>query len=789
VNARFLPLPIIENVSRRGFLQGTLSAGALVVAMQFPTWRRAEAYETGAGGMPNGTVNDPHVFVSIAPDGTVTIVRHRSEMGTGASTGVPMVLADEMGADWARVRLVQAPGDEPRYGNQDTDGSRSMRHYIQPMRQCGAAMRQMLEAAAAKQWGVPVGEVAAGVHEVVHQGSGRKLGYGELAQAAMAMPTPPVDQLKLKDPSAFRYMGKGDVPMYDLHDITTGKAVYGSDVRLPGMRYAVIAHPPVVGGKVKSFDAAEAMKVPGVEKVVEIPGSAPPAKFAPLGGVAVVASNSWAAIKGREALKIVWDDGPHAVYDSATYRTGMEEASRKPGKVVRNEGDAEKALASAAKVVTAEYYQPHLAHAPMETPNAVAVVTGDKCEVWSSVQSPYGTREDLAKLLGMPIDNVRVNVTLLGGGFGRKSKCDFAQEAALLSKGMGGYAGQGAVDPRGRRPERLLPHHLGRAARGLGSTRTARSRRGGTAAWRRPSSRPSCRTRSTRPRSSSRWASSTRPFDVPNVRCENGEAPAHVRIGWFRSVSNVPRAFAVQSFVAELAAAAGKDPKDFLLELIGPARKVDIEAAGLSDKYWNYGEPLETYPIDTGRLANVVRLAAEKAEWGRKLPPRHGLGIAVHRSFVTYVATGGRGRGLRGRQGLGAQGRDGGRLRLPGQPGAHPLADGRCGRHGHDPRHVRRGLVQERPRRAEQLPRLRDGAHGQLAAPGEHAHRPERVRGAGQRHRRAGAAALRAGALQRDLRGHRQARARPADREGGPEVDLSGSRPAGDPVRRPAHNR
>lgn len=637
MNAR-MPLPIIENVSRRGFLKGTLSAGALVVAMQFPTWRGANAYETGAGGMPNGTVNDPHVFVSIAPDGTVTIVRHRSEMGTGASTGVPMVLADEMGADWARVRLVQAPGDEPRYGNQDTDGSRSMRHYIQPMRQCGAAMRQMLEAAAAEQWGVPVGEVEAGVHEVAHKGSGRKLGYGELAQAALAMPTPPVDQLKLKDPSAFRYMGKGTVPMYDLHDITTGKAVYGSDTRLPGMRYAVVAHPPVVGGKVRSFDAAAAMKVPGVEKVVEIPGSAPPAKFAPLGGVAVVASNTYAAIQGREALTIEWDDGPNASYDSATYRAGMEETSRKPGKVVRNEGDAEKALASAAKVVSAEYYQPHLAHAPMETPNAVAVVGGDKCEVWSSVQSPYGTREDVAKLLGLPIDNVKVNVTLLGGGFGRKSKCDFVQEAALLSKDMGGV------------PVKVLWTREDDIQSGFFATTSVERLEAGldaagkVTAWRH---------RSVAPTIFSTFMPDPKyqhplelamgfvdmPFDVPNVRCENGEVPAHVRIGWFRSVSNNPRAFAVQSFVAELAAAAGKDPKDFLLELIGPARKVDIEAAGLTDKYWNYGEPLETYPIDTGRLSNVVRLAAEKAEWGRQLPPRHGLGIAVHRCFVTYVAT------------------------------------------------------------------------------------------------------------------------------------------------------
>jgi isoquinoline 1-oxidoreductase beta subunit len=376
--------------------------------------------------------------VSIAPDGTVTIVRHRAEMGTGATTGLPMVLADEMGADWARVRLVQAPGDEPRYGNQDTDGSRSMRHFIQPMRQCGAAMRQMLEQARPPAGACRRARSRPGSTRWSTRARAGSSATASWRQAAMELPTPPLEQLRLKEAAAFRYMGKGNVPMYDLHDITTGKALYGQDVALPGLRHAVVAHPPVVGGKVKSFDPAEALKVPGVERVIEIPGSAPPAKFAPLGGVAVIATNTWAAIQGREALKIEWDDGPNASYDSVAFKAQMQETARRPAKVVRNEGDAEKALASAARVVTAEYYQPHLAHAPMETPVATAVVGGGRCEVWASVQSPYGTREDLAKFTGLPIESVKVNVTLLGGGFGRKSKCDYALEAAFLSKELGG---------------------------------------------------------------------------------------------------------------------------------------------------------------------------------------------------------------------------------------------------------------------------------------------------------------------------------------------------------------
>ena len=248
---------------------------------------------------------------------------------------------------------------------------------------------------------------------------------------------PSVDSLKLKDPKDFRYLGKGEISIVDLRDITVGTAHYGIDTRLPGMKYAVIARPPVTGGKVVSFDATEAMKVSGVEKVMEVKGWPWPSKFQPLGGVAVIARNTGAAIKGRDALKIVWDDGANAKYDSVAYRTELEEAARKPGLVVRKEGDVDAALKGAAKVITGEYYLPHLAHASMEPPVAVANVKDGKAEIWAPVQSPGGTREDVAKTLGIPEDSVTVNVTLLGGGFGRKSKCDFALEAALLSKELG----------------------------------------------------------------------------------------------------------------------------------------------------------------------------------------------------------------------------------------------------------------------------------------------------------------------------------------------------------------
>src|SRR5437879_4386081 len=331
----------VDNVSRRSILKGLGLAGGFVLAAPVMSRPGFAAYQTGADKMPHGTVVDPRFFVAIAPDGIVTIVAHRAEMGTGVRTSLPLIVAEEMEADWSRVKVQQAHGDEVKYGNQDTDGSRSTRHYLMPMRQIGASARAMLEAAAAKKWGVPATEVKAVNHEVVHAASGRRLGFGELAADAAKEPVPDVAGLKLKDPKDFRYLGKGEIGIVDLHDITVGAAYYGSDTRLPGMKYAVIARPPVTGGKLVSFDPTEAMKISGVEKVMEVKGWPWPSKFQPLGGVAVIARNTGAAVKGRDALKVVWDDGAHGNHDSVAYRAELEEAARKPGLVVRKEGDVE----------------------------------------------------------------------------------------------------------------------------------------------------------------------------------------------------------------------------------------------------------------------------------------------------------------------------------------------------------------------------------------------------------------------------------------------------------------
>jgi isoquinoline 1-oxidoreductase beta subunit len=624
----------IENVSRRAMLRGLGLSAGLVLAMPLLARQGMAAYSTGAGKMPHGVVTDPRVFVSVAPDGIVTIIAHRSEMGTGSRTGLPMVVADEMEADWNRVHVRQAPGDEVKYGNQDTDGSRSTRHYLMPMRQIGAAARMMLEAAAAKRWNVPVTEVKAANHEVMHVPTGRKLGYGDLATEAAAQTVVPVADLVLKDPKDFRYIGKGKISIVDLHDITTGQAKYGSDTRLPGLKYAVVARPPVVGGKLVSFDAKDALAVPGVEKVIEVQAWPWPSKFQPLGGVAVIARNTGAAIKGRDALKIVWDDGPNAKYDSVAYRAELEEASRNPGKVVRNTGDIEAGLKASAKVVVGEYYAPHLAHASMETPVATANVVGDKAEVWAPVQSPGGTRDDLAKTLGIPVENVTVNVTLLGGGFGRKSKCDFVLEAALLSRSIGA-----PVKVQWTREDDL--HHDFLHTVSAERIEAGLDQSGKVIAWRHRSVAPSIFSTfkagvTNESRGELGMGFIDVPFDIANIRCENPEAVAMTRIGWFRSVSNIPRAFAVQSMVGEIAHATGRDQKDVLLDMIGPARIVDL---GPSADYANYNEPWDSYPIDAARLRRVVELVAQKSNWGRPMPKGHGLGIAVHRSFVSYVAS------------------------------------------------------------------------------------------------------------------------------------------------------
>ncbi len=629
----------VTGLSRRTLLKGVglLTLAVSTQGLISAAWAEEEP-KYGADSMPGGTVDDPLVFVSIAADGTVTIVAHRAEMGTGVRTSLPMVIADEMEADWARVKVVQAEANEERYGNQNVDGSRSVRHFLDPMRRVGAAARQMLEAAAAAHWAVPVSEVRASQHEVVHEASGRRLGYGELAAAAAKQPVPSGDALRLKNRDEFRYIGKSEVRLVDLDAISTGQATYGMDMRLPGMVYALVARPPVVGGKVKRFDDSKALAVPGVLKVVEIPPFKGAPAFQALGGVAVVARNTWAAMQGRAALEIEWDDGANGGYDSAAYRQTLEKAARTPSKAVRNHGDVAVAWDKAAEAqrFAAEYYVPHLAHATMEPPVATVRIQDGGVEVWTSVQNPVAARDGVAARLGIAAEKVKVNVLLLGGGFGRKSKPDFVDEAAVVASAM----------PEGTpvklvwsREDDIRHDYLHTVS--FQRLEAVMDDEGQVRSWLHRSAAPtigSLFVEGAKEQMAIELGMSAinMPYRIENVRVETAEVPAHARIGWFRSVSNIPHAFAAQCFIAELAQRAGKDHKAFALELIGPARQ--IHPGELGDD-WNYTESPQRYPYDTGRLRGVIEAATQGAGWGRELPEGHGLGLAFCYSFMSYTAT------------------------------------------------------------------------------------------------------------------------------------------------------
>lgn len=620
---------------RRRFLQASAAPFALVIGLNAAAQEVPKKY--GADTMSGGTVDNPQVFVSIAADGTVTIVAHRVEMGTGVRTTLPMVVADEMEARWGRVKVVQAPADETRYGNQNVDGSRSVRHFFEPMRRVGAAARQMLEAAAAARWAVPVGEVKAIQHEVLHTPSGRRLGFGELAADAAKQPVPARDQLQLKKPADWRYIGKGKTTGIDQAAITRGQATFGMDVVLPGMVFAVVARPPVVGGKLKQADTEAALKVPGVIKVVEIPGFQGAPVFQPLGGLAVVARNTWAAMQGRAALNPQWDDGPNGSYDSAAFRREQEQAVKSPGTVYRNTGDAPKVMGEApvARRLAADYFVPHLAHASMEPPVATALVTDKGCEIWTSTQNPQAALDGAATALKLKPAQVKVNVLLLGGGFGRKSKPDYVTEAALVAQALPGTP----VKLVWTRDDDI--HHGYYHAVSLDHLEAALKADGLPEAWLHRTAAPSITSlfatgsKAAAPFETGMSATNM-PFAVPHVRVERAEVAAHARIGWFRSVANIPHVFATQSFIAELAHRAKQDPLKYALALLGPDRKIDPTT--LSDVF-NYSESPVDYPIDIGRMRAVIEAAARGARWGRKLPKGHGLGLAFAYSFVSYTAT------------------------------------------------------------------------------------------------------------------------------------------------------
>jgi isoquinoline 1-oxidoreductase beta subunit len=629
-------------IARRTFLAGlNLAVGGLAIGFfssdslaDEPTGKRSgprpptssQAEEASAPGL------NPNVFVHVAPDGQVTIVCHRSEMGQGIRSSLPVLIADELGADMARVKIVQADGD-PAYGDQNTDGSNSVRGIYEDMRRAGATARTMLVAAAAKRWKVAPDTCEASNHVVLHRPSQRKLGFGELALEAGKQTVPKPAEVKLRPKSELRNVGK-ELPLIDGPAYVNGSAVFGADIRLPGMLTAVIARPPIVGARVTKYDATRALAVPGVKRVIELPAPKAPYAFQTWGGIAVLAENTWAAMKGRAELEIIWDEGPNAAYDSEQYRKTLSASVQAPGTVLRSVGDAEGALAKAARVIEAEYHVPHLSHAPMEPPVAVARVEGGTCEIWAPTQHPQAARGTAAQALGLPPEKVTVHVTFLGGGFGRKSKADFISEVVLLAKEAGVPVRVQWTREDDLRHDYYHSVSAQRLTAGLDES-------GKVVAWRH---------RTAFPPIGSTFGPVNRPsvgdlqqgvldlgIGVPNIRAEACEANAHVRIGWLRSVYNIFHAFSVNSFIDEIAHARGEDTRDVMLEVLGPARAVKtVQELGV-EKLANYGQPLEKHPVDVGRLRGVIERVTELSRWSGRKKDGRALGLAAHRSFLSYV--------------------------------------------------------------------------------------------------------------------------------------------------------
>jgi isoquinoline 1-oxidoreductase beta subunit len=631
----------VVRIGRRTFVAGLgLAFGGLALGV-FPDDAHGIEPSGRAGPGPSPASQEqalgsdglsPNVLVHVAPDGAVTIICHRSEMGQGVRSSIPILIADELGASLDRVVVRQADGD-PRYGDQNTDGSSSIRKFYDDLRDAGAAARQMLIAAAAQQWKVDPSTCVALDHQVLHPKSKRGLGFGELVPAARKLAVP--KQLVLRPTAELLNVARADLPVLDGPGFVTGTAVFGADVTLPELRIAVIARPLVVGGKVLRYDAEAAMAIPGVERVIEMPAPKRPWAFQPWGGVAVVATSTWAALKGRAALDVEWDDGDQSDHDSASAREQLLASVRAPGKPLRELGDLDAAIAGAARLVEAEYFVPHLAHLTMEPPAAIAKIADGKAELWVSTQNPQAARKEVARILDMSEDDVTIHVTLLGGGFGRKSKADFPSEAAFLAREIGH-----PVRVQWTRDDDVRHDYYN--AINAQWLRAGLDEQGRVVAWHHRTAFPPIR--------STFDASVDQPsiedlqqgvldlaLDVPNVRAEACKAEPHVRVGWYRSVYNIFHAFAIGSFVDELAAARDVDPREQWLELIGPARVLDLEALGV-DELTNYGETLERHPVDAGRLRNVIERVTAAAGWNDRMTAGRHLGLAAHRSFVSYTA-------------------------------------------------------------------------------------------------------------------------------------------------------
>ena len=617
------------DLNRRQFLK-TSAIGALVLGTYFV----GSAPRAFAGVLEQSSeqAKRANLFIALRPDGMVEITCHRSEMGQQIRTAIAQIVADEMEAAWDKVVVIQGKGD-PKYGDQNTDGSRSIRYNMQRLREMGASVRYMMQHAAAKYWNVEPQTCTANQHVVTHS-SGKTVAYKDLIDLALGITPPEPDKLTLKTRKEWRYINTG-MAHIDLTDLVTGKATFAADVREPKALVAMIERPRVVGGVVKSFDASAAKAINGVVDIIEMPVPKGAPQFQPKGGIAIVAKNTWAAWQARKALKVVWDDGKNGDYNSKEFKKSLLQTVNEPQTHVRDIGDAASVLAKSSNKLVADYYAPHLAQAPMEPPCATAMYHKDRVDIWAATQNPQADMKTVAALLDMDESKINVHVTMLGGGFGRKSKPDFSAEAAYISMKVGQ-----PIRVQWTREDDI--QHSFYHAVSAQHIEASLDEKGNIEAYlHRTAFSPIMSTfqeGATSPAGFElRLGFTDNPINSPNLKLENGEAPAKTRVGWMRSVSNIFHAFAIQSFIAEAAHKAGRDQKDYLLETIGPDRILDVTEQNAS--YDNYGADKDVYPLDIGKLRHVIEKVADISKWGRKLPKGRGLGIAAHRSFLTYVAT------------------------------------------------------------------------------------------------------------------------------------------------------
>jgi len=610
----------VSKFTRRSFLRTSAATGAaLVVGFHWSAASAAFAQQEGGGkGQEAPRINPFSAWIHIDKESNVTLIVPKSEMGQGVLTSLAMILADEMEVDWHNVH-VQHADTKPDLYSLGTGGSGSILESYLPLRQAGAATREMLIKAAALTWGVDPLSCHAKNGAVIHNPRAHSLSYGELVDRASKLPVPDPHKVTLKNPDDFRYIGK-EIPHIDIPSKVDGSAQFGFDVRVPGMLRAVIARCPVYGGKLKSYDATKAKAVPGVQQVVEIAPVIEDCHSS--GGIAVVADSTWAAIKGRDALQVEWDLGPNAKISTASLREEMKSLTSKPCKVVRADGDANAALDAAARKIEAEYELPFQAHATMEPMNCTADVRTDRVTIWAPTQGPDWIQGTVAKLCGLKPPAVVVNTTLMGGAFGRRYHTDFAIEAAQVSKAVGkpvqvAWTREDDIQHDFYRP--TFHHHVAASLDDAGKITAWRHRLSSTsiALFWRPTPKPE-----EQEIGGALWP----PYAMSSFRIEYAPATSGIPVMWWRSVEEGSSGFVVESFIDELAAAAKVDPLEYRLQLLGKRHLV------------GHKNSEEDILLDTGRLKGVLQLVADRANWGKPLPEGHAHGIAAFYSFNTYAA-------------------------------------------------------------------------------------------------------------------------------------------------------